>query len=371
MSKMKMMILGIFGAAVLAGCGGSSSDPLPGIPINPIARVGTYLVAADLTGVLSVYGVDPVSGVLNEVNGSPFQAGNSLSTVAVHPNGRFVYGGVNDAAILEGFSLDPSSGALTPLENFPIPAALDGAPFFDNTGAFLYMPGETTIDGFRVNSTSGGLIRLPGFPLAVPGMLEATSYAISPNNNVLYIADRGSNQIFAFSRNAETGSLTLLEAEPSGAVEPTGLELTPDGQFLYAAHQDGLLPGFDIQPDGTLEPLAGAPVAYAAGQTLAWQMAVVDDVLFVPDAAGDLLNAFRIGASGNLTQVAGYPRSGGGANAFLFPFFFADILYVSDTANNAINAYLVDENGGTTPVSGSPFPGNGAPVQLDASVVSF
>jgi 6-phosphogluconolactonase (cycloisomerase 2 family) len=370
MMKIPLFIFCLLALVLSAGCGSSNDEQL--IPIPPIARLNTFLVNADMTGGLGVYTVDPVVGTLTEVAGSPFATGTGLNTVLVHPNGRFVYGGSSGAPFLEGFTLDPASGALTAITGFPISSVGDSSLLVDRTGEYLYVFGETEIDGFRVNPVTGALTRLNNYPLAVPGLVEATTQALSANDRFVYLADRGSDQIFTFELLAETGFLALRDVQSSLGAEPSGVGLTPDGRFLYVAHQDGTLTGFTVENNGGLTPLVFAPTVYANGPTISYKFAFIGDVVYVGDAAGATLNAFSINNNtGALTGVAGFPRSGGGASAFAFPFVFEDLLYVPNGPANLIEAYTVNANGSVTPVPGSPFPGNGFPTQVDAAIVSF
>lgn len=369
---------------VLAGCGSSGSDilqppvgvapppivPPPPIPRPPIARVETYLLSADGGGGVGVYKVDPLTGVINEIAGSPFATANNLITLAVHPNGQLVYGGTDDTGFLEGFSLSPATGTLTPLPGSPIATVPDNNPFFDNSGEFLYVTGETTIDGFAVNATTGALTRLAGFPQAVPGLVEATTSSLSDDDTRLYLTDRGSNQIFVFSRNIETGALTQQSVVSSGATTPVGSGLTPDGRFLYVAHGDGTLVGFGVAGDGSLTQLPN-PTVYSAAPALTYTLAFLNDLVYLGDGISRQMNAFRIGADGSLTQVAGFPRAGGGAGTLSYPFVFEAILYATDRANNRINAFTVNSNGSLNDVPGSPFTANGSPTKLAPAIVSF
>lgn len=371
MKMLRSLIVGLVGLALcVCGCD-SSTEVVDPPPIHPIARVATYLLSADRTGAVGVYQVDAVSGGLRAVDGSPFPTDHPLITLAVHPNGRLVFGGADDQPFLEGFSLDPPSGRLTRLPGFPIPSLADGSPLFDRSGEYLYVVGETAIDGYRVNADSGALLHLAGFPLAVPGMLGATTHQMSSDDRFLFVSDPDTDQLFAFTRNPQTGSLALLQQVPSGGDGPTGVGLTQDGRFLFAAHVDGTLTSFVVGGDGRLTASAGAPTVYAAGPTISYNLGFLGDVLYVGDAAGASINAFRIGANGALTQLAGYPRGGGGPAVLVYPFFFADLLYVSNGASNRISAFSIQADGQAQAVPGSPFPGSGSPTELDAAVVSI
>jgi 6-phosphogluconolactonase len=73
---------------------------------------------------LYVFAIDSTTGALSTVNNSPFAtvAATPLN-LRIHPSSRFVYSFGLDSnsadAAIEGFTIDPSSGALTPLANSP------------------------------------------------------------------------------------------------------------------------------------------------------------------------------------------------------------------------------------------------------------
>jgi 6-phosphogluconolactonase len=76
---------------------------------------------------LYVFAIDPTTGALASVIGSPFATtANQLFDLQVHPSSQFVYSfGQNSSgsmAAIEGFQLDPSSGALTALADSPFTA---------------------------------------------------------------------------------------------------------------------------------------------------------------------------------------------------------------------------------------------------------
>ena len=59
---------------------------------------------------VSAYTINPGSGALTAVSGSPFAAGNAPNSVIVDPTGNFVYvanGGSNDVS---GYTVDASRG---------------------------------------------------------------------------------------------------------------------------------------------------------------------------------------------------------------------------------------------------------------------
>ncbi len=73
---------------------------------------------------LYVFAIDPSTGALSAVNNSPFATVTSTPlNLRIHPSSQFVYSFGLDSnsnfAALEGFAIDPSSGALTALSNSP------------------------------------------------------------------------------------------------------------------------------------------------------------------------------------------------------------------------------------------------------------
>jgi DNA-binding beta-propeller fold protein YncE len=114
---------------------------------------------------------------------------------------------------------------------------------------------------FARNLVTGALTQLPGPDgcfaasgdgvtcTAAPTLLSATELALSPDGKHVYVG--GLNGITIFARNTSTGRLTQLPgpsgcllhfggggsgcADIAGPIDPTSLEVTPDGKHLYAA----------------------------------------------------------------------------------------------------------------------------------------
>ena len=77
---------------------------------------------------VSAYSIDPVTGALAQLPGSPFAAQAPALGLAIDPSGRFLY--TTSAAptnAVTAFTIDPVSGALTRLPGSPFAAG--NAPF--------------------------------------------------------------------------------------------------------------------------------------------------------------------------------------------------------------------------------------------------
>jgi 6-phosphogluconolactonase len=103
-------------------------------------------------------------GALTQVGKFPTASGNGPTGVVVHPSGTFVYDFsvstlTNFDGPLDGFALDPSSGALTPLAGSPFTGggaftSPDGG-HFDQSGTYLFVHAGSAIGVFNIDPSTG------------------------------------------------------------------------------------------------------------------------------------------------------------------------------------------------------------------------
>jgi len=123
--------------------------PISGSPFA--AGTSPNLVTIDPTGqfvyvanqnstIVSAYTIDPASGALTAIPGSPFTAETSPNAVTVDPTGHFAYvansGGVPDKGSVSAYTINPATGALT---------AVPGSPFA--AGSFPNSVVSTSVNG--------------------------------------------------------------------------------------------------------------------------------------------------------------------------------------------------------------------------------
>jgi 6-phosphogluconolactonase (cycloisomerase 2 family) len=131
-----------------------------GITVTPDGKF--VVVANGVTSNVSVFSLDPGTGALSEVPGSPFATGRGPG-VAIDPTGKFVF--VADADNnLSAYTID-SMGSLTPV-GAPIPFGAEAESIaVDPTGKFVFVglvPRE--IAGFTLDRTTGALTPIAGSP---------------------------------------------------------------------------------------------------------------------------------------------------------------------------------------------------------------
>lgn len=125
---------------------------------NPLA---SNLPLYSTIGNVSGFNIDPVSGALTPILGSPFASdvGTGPTSVAVDPTGRFVYAvSTGSSFSIWCFAITPSNGQLVAVTNSPFSLAAGGLfALFDPSGNFLYIGNASGngIEGYTYNSTTG------------------------------------------------------------------------------------------------------------------------------------------------------------------------------------------------------------------------
>lgn len=245
-----------------------------GLAAHPMAD---FLYVATASGI-AIFAIDPASGALTAAG--DVSPPNGLEFGAISPDGRRYYQTLSSVDQVEPFAVDAATGALTPLSAGP--AATEAFPraiAIDPAGKFLYVaisdPGtdtSTTVDGFLIDPSTGALTKMPTSPFQVATTPD--SIAIDPSGRFLYVSCSNSNVIGAFTIDPDAGTLSAIQGSPFAAPGlPLFVLADPSGQFLYAGTDSataGLL-GYTIdQTTGGLTPNA----AGSAAGNIVWSLAI-------------------------------------------------------------------------------------------------
>lgn len=297
---------------------------LPGFPVDTAnGAIGLFSLTADPLGrflfvsdrnrnpaKLWVYRIDSGTGQLSAVAGSPFDRNGGEAKVKVDPAGRFVYTANYNTSSINGFQINQTTGALTPIPGTPL-NPFDGScrgnfcPSggvligleIDPSGRFLYVsiPEYGFIEGFAVNQTTGALTRLPLSPYAWTGRaFHAHGLAAHPNGHFLY-ATNNTGVIGIFSIGP-TGDITPLPGSPfTFPYSVLDIAFDPSGSFLYGVdYNASRIVSFVVTASGTLVPAPGSPYSIG-GLGSPITLAVTDAVAarqltireFTPDHGGN------------------------------------------------------------------------------------
>jgi len=166
------------------------------------------------------------------VPGAPFPVDHSVTAVAVHPSGTLIFATRDEQHTGDGvavFQLQ-SNGSLSPAPGSPYDTQIGPqALVVDPSGKYIYVADSTSyIDAFSIDETTGALTPLPGspFPIPVPGNCAyGTSFPldiIDPAGRYLYTADAWMDSISGFAVAGTNGTLTDVAALPGPiTVAPT------------------------------------------------------------------------------------------------------------------------------------------------------
>jgi 6-phosphogluconolactonase len=144
------------------------------IAVDPAGKFLYATISASFMGTSTdvyAYAIDATSGALTAVPGSPFPAGENPVSAAVDVSGRFLFV-ANNANTANGnsvsaFSIDPNTGVLTAVAGSPFAAS--PFPLFvavDPSGQYVYVGLDSSpgIAAFVINQTAGGLAPMAGAP---------------------------------------------------------------------------------------------------------------------------------------------------------------------------------------------------------------
>lgn len=257
-----------------AAVSGTTFQVLPGISVNVgqsvvgsvivVNKKFLYLPDQNGSGGVTGFSINRTTGALSPIAGSPFAvAPTQVTALAADPDatgGRFLFATDFSSGDFLAFTIDGTTGALTPVSGSPFanPGFAANRLKVDGTGHYLYASeGTITGDvfGYLIDQNSGSLSPILGSPFAI----AATHFDVDPAGKFLLSVDGGSSQINVFPIEQGTGTLLLGSATSYPTADPIdGVLVHPNGKFVYAFGGKVALEGFQFST-GTLTQLSGSP----------------------------------------------------------------------------------------------------------------
>lgn len=313
----------------LISCGTSSS--------TPVAGTGYLYVTTQGNASVSVWGIDLGTGVIT-TNNNATATGNMPVAVVLAPSGNAAFVANKQDNTISAYTVNSDatltvSGSAVTTGESPVALAIDPG------GNFLYVanqgnfgdPTSGTISVFAIQGTT--LTPSGSLSTATPGVTTGTgpvSLAITSNGDYLYVANQFTNTVSGYSINA--GVLTLVPGSPypvalapAVGITPTAVTLTPDGNILFVANGgSNNISGFMactsttlncITPDGHLTPSPNSP--YSAGLDPV-SMAVESDsqgeYLYVADYNSSQVSEYKVAIQTGVLTALSTPAISTGAN---------------------------------------------------------
>jgi len=306
--------------SVYNDAGATASDNVDGdvtaniVTVNPVntSVIGTYLVTYDIADVAGNNAVQLVRTV------------NVLAGGAAGP-GKFIYmnNNITPANSVSGFSINPTTGFLTALAGSPFPAGGAGGAFFVGVNSialsvasnllFVSNAGSNSISVFSVNPTTGVLSAVAGSPFAnTPGTGGGGPAPLVTNQagTLLFVGNKVTRNISVFAV-AANGILTPIAGSPFAFAHSNGvttevgdvygMRLNDSGSILYGATIQATIPAFSVAVNGALTPLNTSPYVVRR-QVTSIDLDATSGIAVAMTADG-IFSSFSTDAAGALTPI--------------------------------------------------------------------
>src|SRR5919202_3168170 len=240
---MHAAILAILAAMVMAG--------------PALGATFVYVSNAD-DGDIGTYTLQP-DGALQP--GARVKAEKLVMPMAVSPDKRFLIAAVRSKPYRAlSYGIDPKSGALEPVGSGPL---AESVPYIslDRRGRFLF-GASYGANLVSVNPVADGRV---GEPLqTVPTARNAHAIRIDNTNRFVFVPHLGTDQVFQFLFDQESGRLTantppVLQLQPNTG--PRHLVVSADNRFAYLLNElTGTVTTLALDGNGTIAAHASVSV---------------------------------------------------------------------------------------------------------------
>ena len=349
------------------------SGPGSFITVSIVRDNGYVYVNNNVSGpnTVSAFSVD-ANGALTPIAGSPFATGGSgvgggffaANRATIATVRKFLFVANEQTNNVSVFSIDPATGALNLIPGSPFPTggasgsgiSLGVTP--DNQFLFASSAGSNNITAFSI-AANGTLTSIAGSPFAAGGLPDGIK--VSPDGRFLAVALISNDAVGIFTI-ASNGALTAVPGSPFpaaaiGAV--AGVDINCAGSLLFGGEAN--LTGthidvFSIGSNGALTPIPGSPFNNqgTGNNSNVVVLSPSDRHLFVSNQVSNTITVFNVASNGSLSLVPGSPFADPGSSPVMMATNEAGtLLYVND---GAVSVFRIGADGNLTLVPGSPFP---------------
>ena len=299
--------------------------------------------------------------------------------MVVDPAGRFAYvanlmSNASDEATISMFTVDSSSGVLTPTTPATVPTGFFPQGIaIDPTGKFVYTANsdDNTVSMFTINQTTGVLTATT--PPAISTLADvSTGLYSSPDAVTVHPLGK-----FAYAVNEDDGTVSMFTIDPTTGILtsttpatvftgpiPFDITVDPSGKFAYVPNNDsGGVMTYGIS-QYTVNPVTGVltqnnPPAVAAGNgPTSVAVDPSSKFAYVVNRNDNTVSMFTIDpSSGNLTPNTPAIIATGEQPWRMTIDPSGKFAYVTNQDSDSISIYSVNENG-TLSAAGTAATGN-------------
>ena len=300
---------------------GGTGDGLGFFATNRAVVSGKLLFASNAVSAdVSVFTIDPASGALTAVAGSPFKTGaaSGATALAPTPDGKFLMAANSGANTVSVFSV-ATNGVLTLTSQFPTANTPDAAKVSPD-GRFLAVAepfNNNVVEMFSI-AADGSLTSLGTFAGSGISFAEMADVDINCANNMLYASEYNATDTIVDAYSIGSGgTLTAISGSPFSAAGDfsAALLLSPDNKTLFVSNTFGTLAVASVAADGSPSFLALSPFLMNNASTPAGIATSADGRFLYVANFLNFVSVFNVAADGTPTEVAGSPFKTGASGS--------------------------------------------------------
>src|ERR1044071_2847262 len=299
--------------------------------LSPLAAQtqGNYVYVTNQSAANSVSGYSvSATGALTQLSGSPFSTGGVGANVVCYGLNRIVLSPVNNLLFvantgdrtITSFQINPATGILTRVAGSPFPTSLtldscQGISLAATPdGNFLFASSNGQIETFTIGS--GGTLTQFG-TLTANCCSPNASMVISPNGQ--FLATSNQTSVSMFTINA--GLLTPVPGSPvakTGSGSLSGLDFSCAADRLYAGEATGspaLADAWTVDnsvgtaTSGVLTPVPGTPFTSSGNNSNLVLYSPDNTLLFQSNQFTNSVNSFQVNSDGSLVNLGKFGTS--------------------------------------------------------------
>jgi 6-phosphogluconolactonase len=243
-----------------------SKDLLPDNMVYiSVDHSGRFLLSASYTGAKIAVNPIDINGLVQPKPIQVIPTGSNPHSILVDSSNRFVYVPLLGDDEIKQFLFNESTGALTPNDPDVVYTKDNSGPrhfVFSPNNKFIYVSNELdgTVYSYKINNKTGSLIKIQTISVFPPPIInheqpysldgytskeiedekdtktKVADIHITTDGKWLYVSERSTNTITAFSVDQYSGNLSYIGSFPTEKI-PRGINIDPHNNFLIAAGQ--------------------------------------------------------------------------------------------------------------------------------------
>ena len=241
--------------------------------------------------------------------------------LALGPGGKFLYVANHADGNIYEYSVNKSSGVLTPLSSASVNnGSGSGADevAINPAGTFLFVTGfkRGTVTSYSINNSNGQLAQVTD---KVTGMVSPFGIAVDSTGKFVFVTDQATGLVFSYKINAD-GTLTEISSVDDlfgGGGQPGFITIDPSGTFIYVTDLvAGQLAVLGVSANGALAFARNAPNTTGAEVPIGSGYSTVssNNFIFAANKGTSSMWSIQITSPGNPSPPIEFGTSAGDVN---------------------------------------------------------